>query len=446
MNGLTFDESLSKSFIKKHELTEMTAMLEAVETMLEEQSGPGDDFLGWLEWPAEMSDSDVNRIRQVADRLRQQADVLVVIGIGGSYLGARAAIELLTPPFSTAQKGNPEILFAGHHLDSDYLTGLMTYLKGKEVAVNVISKSGTTTEPAIAFRLIKAFMEETYGKKGARERIVVTTDAARGALKTLADVEGYETFVIPDDIGGRYSVLTPVGLIPIAIAGIDVDEMLRGSRDAQTLYRELSPEKNLCYRYAALRNLLSRKGKTTEIFVSYDPAFQYLAEWWKQLFGESEGKDGKGIFPASLMLTTDLHSMGQYVQEGLRNLFETVVQAEKPRQEILIPDTGDDADGLDYLAGKPLSLVNQKAMEGTSMAHTDGGVPVLQLTIPEKNAYWVGHLFYFYMKACAISGYLLGVNPFNQPGVEAYKANMFALLGKPGFEKLKEELESRWQG
>lgn len=446
MRNLIFETSMTKGFVGTHEVSEMKMQLEAVETMLEEQIGPGDDYLGWLEWPTNMDDAETARIRQVAERLRNLAEVLVVIGIGGSYLGARAAIELLTPPFSQKEKGNPEIIYAGHQLDSDYLAGLMKYLKGKEVAVNVVSKSGTTTEPAIAFRLIKTFMEERYGKAGARERIVVTTDAARGALKTLAELEGYDSFVIPDDVGGRYSVLTPVGLIPMAVAGIDIDALIQGARHAQILYAEQTLLENPCYQYAAMRNILLRKGKTTEILVSYDPAFQYLAEWWKQLFGESEGKDGKGIFPASLQLTTDLHSMGQYVQEGLRNLFETVIQTEKPCEEVLVPDTGDDADGLQYLAGKPLSLVNQKAMAGTTMAHTDGGVPVLQIILPEKNAYWAGHLFYFFMKSCAISGYLLGVNPFNQPGVEAYKSNMFALLGKRGFEKLKEELEDRWQG
>ncbi len=445
MQRLNLETTLARETISERELQEMKALLEAVEAMLQEQDGPGDDFLGWLDWPTTMKPEEIEKIKITAQQLREQSEVFLVIGIGGSYLGARAAIEWLTPPFTPNAKGNPEIIYAGHHLDSDYLFGLMQYLKDKEVTVNVISKSGTTTEPAISFRMVKALMEEKYGRDGAKDRIVVTTDAAKGALKTLADSEGYQTFVIPDDIGGRYSVLTPVGLLPIAVAGIDIESMLQGARDAQTLYNETVITDNPSYQYAAYRNALSRKGKTTEIMVSYDPSYHYMAEWWKQLFGESEGKDGKGIFPASLQLTTDLHSMGQYVQEGLRNLFETVVRTEKPVKDILVPDTGSDDDGLGYLAGKPLSLVNKKAMEGTSMAHTDGGVPVLQITIPEKSPYWAGQLFYFFMKSCAISGYLLGVNPFNQPGVEAYKANMFALLGKPGYEKLKKELESRWQ-
>lgn len=445
MQRLKVETTLARAHISDRELKEMKFLLEAVETMLEEQDGPGNDFLGWLDWPTGIKHEEIEKISATARQLRELSQVFLVIGIGGSYLGARAAIEWLTTPFSPKETGNPEIIYAGHQLDSDYLFGLMHYLKDKEVTVNVISKSGTTTEPAIAFRMIKELMEEKYGREGAKNRIVVTTDAAKGALKNLADSEGYQTFVIPDDIGGRYSVLTPVGLLPIAVAGIDIENMLQGARDAQALYSELVINDNPCYQYAAYRNALSRKGKTTEIMVSYDPSYQYIAEWWKQLFGESEGKDGKGIFPASLQLTTDLHSMGQYVQEGLRNLFETVIRTEKPINEMLVPDTGSDDDGLAYLAGKPLSLVNRKAMEGTSMAHSDGGVPVLQITIPEKNPYWAGQLFYFFMKSCAISGYLLGVNPFNQPGVEAYKANMFALLGKPGYEKLKKELESRWQ-
>lgn len=445
MKYLTLEATLARETISERELKEMKALLEAVEAMLEEQDGPGDDFLGWLDWPTTMHREEIEKIKTTAEKLREESEVFLVIGIGGSYLGSRAAIEWLTPPFTPKTKGNPEIIYAGHHLDSDYLSGLMDYLKDKEVTVNVISKSGTTTEPAISFRMVKALMEEKYGQEGAKDRIVVTTDAAKGALKTLADGEGYQTFVIPDDIGGRYSVLTPVGLLPIAVAGIDVENLIQGARDAQSRYSELVITENPCYQYAAYRNALARKGKTTEIMVSYDPSYHYMAEWWKQLFGESEGKDGKGIFPASLQLTTDLHSMGQYVQEGLRNLFETVVSTEKPVKDILVPDTGSDDDGLGYLAGKPLSLVNEKAMQGTSMAHTAGGVPVLQISIPEKSPYWAGQLFYFFMKSCAISGYLLGVNPFNQPGVEAYKANMFALLGKPGYEKLKKELESRWQ-
>ena len=445
MKGLVFNWEMARNEVEKHELTQLTPHLQAVEKLIDERTGAGHEFLGWVEWPAQMDETEVRRIQRTAHRLRQQTDVVIIIGIGGSYLGARAAVELLKPPFSSHGRGNPEIVFAGHHLDSDYLAALMDYLKDKSVALNVISKSGTTTEPAVAFRLLKNWMENAFGREEARNRIVMTTDAVRGALKSLADLEGYETYVIPDDIGGRYSVLTPVGLLPMALAGIDIESVLRGARDAQNRYREQRLTQNPCYQYAALRNLLSRKGKQTEILVSYDPAFHYVAEWWKQLFGESEGKDGKGTFPASLQLTTDLHSMGQYVQEGQRTLFETVLAVEKPWREVTVPDADDDADGLEYLAGKSMTHVNRMAMKGTAMAHADGGVPVLQLTIPGKTAYWLGHLLYFFMKACAVSGYLLGVNPFNQPGVEAYKANMFALLGKPGFEKRKEELENRWR-
>ena len=443
MKQLIFDDRLAGNLLRQHELEDLMGQLEAVDRMLDEKEGPGSDFLGWLEWPSQMDPAEIQVIQKTAKRLQSLADTLVVIGIGGSYLGARAAIESLTPPFGSLP--GMTIQYAGHHLDGDYLAGLLAHLEAKEVAVNVISKSGTTTEPAIAFRLLKEMMERKYGKEGARERIVVTTDAARGALKKLADHEGYETFVIPDDIGGRYSVLTPVGLLPIAAAGIDIEAMIQGAREAQALYLDQPILENACYRYAAIRNILHRKGKTTEILATFDPTYQYLAEWWKQLFGESEGKDSMGIFPASLQLTTDLHSMGQYVQDGQRILFETMLLVAESHQELLIPDTGEDDDGLEYLAGKALSLVNHKAMEGTAMAHVDGGVPVLKIILPEKNAYWTGHLFYFFMKACAVSGYLLGVNPFNQPGVEAYKANMFALLGKPGSEKLKEELERRWQ-
>ncbi|SMP41289.1 glucose-6-phosphate isomerase [Anoxynatronum buryatiense] len=441
MDQLIFDDGMAGSLLRQHELEDLKAQLEAVDRMLDEKDGPGSEFLGWLDWPAQLETTELKQIQKVAEHLQGLADVLVVIGIGGSYLGARAAIEMLTPTFGTLK--GMEVHYAGHHLNGEYMTELLAYLENKQVAVNVISKSGTTTEPAIAFRLIKEMMERKYGKSGAKERIVVTTDAARGALKNLADKEGYETFVIPDDIGGRYSVLTPVGLLPIAAAGIDIEAMIRGAREAQALYLDQPILDNACYRYAAIRNILHRKGKTTEILATFDPAFQYLGEWWKQLFGESEGKDHMGIFPASLQMTTDLHSMGQYVQDGQRILFETMVLVADNGQELLIPDTGEDDDGLGYLAGKPVSLVNHKAMEGTAMAHMDGGVPVLKITIPKKSAYWTGHLFYFFMKACAVSGYLLGVNPFNQPGVEAYKANMFALLGKPGSETLKEELERR---
>jgi glucose-6-phosphate isomerase len=371
---------------------------------------------------------------------------LIVAGIGGSYLGARAAVEALSHSFYNMlpkeKRFGPAIYFAGNSISSTYLKELLELVEDKNVSVNIISKSGTTTEPAIAFRILKEFMEKKYGKKGANSRIYATTDKARGALKTLADAEGYETFVIPDDIGGRYSVLTAVGLLPIAVAGIDISEMMKGAADAYTDCKKPLPE-NDCYRYAAARNALYRKGKTTEIMVNYEPSMHYVTEWWKQLFGESEGKDQKGIFPAGVDFSTDLHSMGQYIQDGLRNIFETVLSVEKCRKDIQLTSAVDDLDKLNYLSGREMDFVNKKAMQATILAHSDGGVPNFVITIPEMNAYWFGYMVYFFEKACGISGHLLGVNPFNQPGVEAYKKNMFALLGKPGYEKEKSELEKR---
>ncbi|NLB78081.1 MAG: glucose-6-phosphate isomerase, partial [Clostridiaceae bacterium] len=381
-----------------------------------------------------------------AQSIRENSDVLIVIGIGGSYLGARAAIEALSHSFYNMlpkdKRNGPEVYFAGNNISPSYLAELMELIEGKEVSVNVISKSGTTTEPAIAFRIFKDYLEKKYSKKGARSRIYATTDKARGALKTLADKEGYETFVIPNDVGGRYSVLTAVGLLPIAAAGIDIAEMMKGACDAFEECKKPFIE-NDCYKYAAVRNSLYRKGKTTEILVNYEPSLHFVTEWWKQLFGESEGKDQKGIFPAGVDFSTDLHSMGQYIQDGLRNIFETVINVEKSKKSIKMIKADEDLDKLNYLAGKEMDFVNKMAMQGTVLAHNDGGVPNLMISIPDMNAYWFGYMVYFFEKACGISGYLLGVNPFDQPGVEAYKKNMFALLGKPGFEKEKEELEQR---
>lgn len=380
-------------------------------------------------------------------KIQQDSDVLLVIGIGGSYLGARAAIEMLQHSFynvlPTEKRKTPQIIFVGNNISSTYMRDVMDLLEGKDFSINVISKSGTTTEPAIAFRIFRKLLEEKYGKEEARKRIYATTDRARGALKTLATEEGYETFVIPDDVGGRYSVLTAVGLLPIAVSGADIEAMMKGAAQAREDFSKSELEENIAYQYAAVRNVLYNKGKTIEMLINYEPALQYFAEWWKQLFGESEGKDQKGIFPASANFSTDLHSLGQYVQEGRRDLFETVLKVETPRHELTIEAEDNDLDGLNYLAGKTVDFVNTKAFEGTLLAHTDGGVPNLVVTLPRLDEYTFGYLVYFFEKACAMSGYLLGVNPFDQPGVEAYKVNMFALLGKPGYEEKKAELEKR---
>ncbi|SHI98813.1 glucose-6-phosphate isomerase [Thermoclostridium caenicola] len=446
MEKLTFDHKNALGFISEHEIGYLEPQVLSAHTMLHEKSGPGNDFLGWVELPNAYDREEFSRIQKAAAKIRQDSDVLIVVGIGGSYLGARAAIEALCHSFYNMlpkeKRNGPEIYFAGNNISSTYLADLLELVENKEVSVNVISKSGTTTEPAIAFRIIKDFMEKKYGKEGARSRIYATTDKARGALKTLADSEGYEQFVIPDDVGGRFSVLTAVGLLPIAVAGIDIAEMMKGAQDAYVDCKKPYAE-NHCYRYAAVRNALYRKGKTTEILVNYEPSLHYLTEWWKQLYGESEGKDKKGIFPAGVDFSTDLHSMGQYIQDGLRNIFETVLNVEKCRKSLAMVKTEDDLDKLNYLAGKEMDFVNKMAMKGTILAHVDGEVPNLVINIPEMTPYWFGYLVYFFEKACGISGYLLGVNPFDQPGVEAYKKNMFALLGKPGFEAEKAELEKR---
>jgi glucose-6-phosphate isomerase len=447
MKKISLDYSNALSFISEDEITILSPFIKSAHEMLHKKTGPGNDFTGWVDLPKAYDRAELARIKAAAERIKSDSDALVVIGIGGSYLGARAAIEALSHSFYNlmpgAKRGTPEIYFVGNSISSTYMAELMELLDGKEISVNVISKSGTTTEPAIAFRVFREYMESKYGKAGAAKRIYATTDKARGALKKLADEEGYESFVIPDDVGGRFSVLTAVGLLPIAVAGIDIDGMMKGAADAADLYSNDGVAGNECYQYAAVRNALYRKGKTTEIMVNYEPSMHYFTEWWKQLYGESEGKDQKGIFPAGVDFTTDLHSMGQYIQDGLRNIFETVLNIEKPRKNLAIKEDKDDLDGLNFLAGKDIDFVNRMAMQGTILAHTDGGVPNLVVNIPEMDSYWFGNMVYFFEKACGISGYLLGVNPFDQPGVEAYKKNMFALLGKPGYEKEKERLQMR---
>jgi glucose-6-phosphate isomerase len=443
---MTVDYRNTLKFMNEHEISYLENQVTNAHNLIHSKKGPGNDFLGWVELPNDYDRDEFARIIKAAQKIREDSDVLIVAGIGGSYLGARAAVEALSHSFYNAlskeKRNGPAVYFAGNSISSTYLADLIDLVEGNEVSVNVISKSGTTTEPAIAFRILKELMEKKYGKKGAQSRIYATTDRARGALKTLADSEGYETFVIPDDAGGRYSVLTPVGLLPIAVAGIDITEMMQGAQDAYKNCK-LPYAENECYKYAAVRNILYRKGKTTEIMVNYEPFMHFVTEWWKQLYGESEGKDNKGIFPAGADFSTDLHSMGQYIQDGMRNIFETVLNIEKCRKPLKIGQTADDPDKLNYLAGREMDFVNKKAMQGTILAHSDGGVPNIVINIPEMTPYWFGYMVYFFEKACGISGYLLGVNPFDQPGVEAYKKNMFALLGKPGYEKEKAELEKR---
>ncbi len=435
MSAVRFDPSPAATFIQPIEWVAIESQVSAAAQMLQSRQGPGGDYLGWLVLPTSFDHEELAQIKQAAQTIRQQSEVLVVIGIGGSYLGAKAAIEFCQHSFynqlSKEQRQGPEVYFAGTNLSGTYLQHLQEVIGDRDFSVNVISKSGTTTEPAIAFRIFKKKLEAKYGKEGARSRIYATTDKAKGALKTLADQEGYTTFVVPDDVGGRYSVLTAVGLLPIAVAGIDVDALMQGAAAGAEL-ANLPFAENDCHRYAAARNLLNRKGKDIELLVNYEPRFHFFAEWWKQLFGESEGKNGKGLFPAAVDFTSDLHSMGQYIQDGRRNLFETVLEIDTPDADITLERETEDLDGLNYLAGKTLDYVNKKAAEGTRMAHIDGGVPNFKITIPEATPYYLGQLFYFFEKACAISGYLLAVNPFDQPGVEAYKKNMFALLGKEG--------------
>ena len=437
----------SKTGVQAHEVAYFKEYIETAHKMLHDKTGAGNDFLGWIDLPVNYDKDEFTRIKEAAKKIQKDSDVLIVIGIGGSYLGARACIDALNHTFYNAlskeQRKTPEIYYVGNNISGTYLKDLLDVCEGKDVSVNVISKSGTTTEPAIAFRVIKKYMEDKYGKEAAKERIFATTDQSRGALLTLAKAEGYETFVIPDDVGGRFSVLTPVGLLPIAAAGIDIDELMKGAADAREEFSSPNLEDNACYQYAAVRNALLRKGKTAEIIVNYEPCLQYFGEWWKQLYGESEGKDQKGLYPSSVNFSTDLHSLGQYIQDGQRMLFETVINVENARKDITLEEEATDLDGLNYLAGKTMDFVNKKAYEGTILAHVDGGVPNMVVNLPAIDAYHMGQLIYFFEKACGISGYLLGVNPFDQPGVEEYKKNMFALLGKKGFETLREALLTR---
>ena len=434
-------------FISKEKVFAYEAEVKAAQEMLEKGTGKGNDFLGWIDLPVDYDKDEFDRIKKAAKKIQGDSEVLVVIGIGGSYLGARAAIDFLRHGFynnvSKEIRKTPEIYYAGNSISPAYLQGLIDVIGDRDFSVNIISKSGTTTEPAIAFRVFKEMLEKKYGKEEAAKRIYATTDKAKGALKGLATAEGYESFVVPDDVGGRFSVLTPVGLLPIACAGLDIDAMMQGAADACEEFKSSDLKTNDSYQYAVVRNVLHRKGKDIELLVNYEPQLHYVGEWWKQLYGESEGKDNKGIFPAAVDFSTDLHSMGQYIQEGKRILFETVLNVENAKREITIDEVDVDLDGLNYLAGKTVDFVNKKAFQGTLLAHTDGNVPNLIVNIPKLDEYNFGYLVYFFEKACALSGYILGVNPFDQPGVEAYKKNMFALLGKPGFEKEKEELEKR---
>ena len=442
--AIKFNSSYAKDFLRENDLKGIEAQVAAAHKTIEDRSGLGNDFLGWVSLPVDYDKEEFARIKAAAAKIRQDTDILIVIGIGGSYLGARAAIEFLKGPYyNSIRNGAPEIYFAGNSISGAYLSDIMELCKGKRVSVNIISKSGTTTEPAVAFRVLRRYLEEQYGEKEAAERIYCTTDKARGTLKKLADEKGYECFVVPDDVGGRYSVLTAVGLLPIATAGADIDKLMEGAAAAMKEYGEPDMYKNDCYTYAALRNAFYRKGKSVELLVSYEPRFTMMAEWFKQLYGESEGKDNKGLFPASVTFSTDLHSMGQFIQDGSRVMFETVVTFAESDKDIVIESEADNGDGLNFLAGKTMSYVNSKAFEGTVLAHTDGGVPNLVISVDKPDEENLGRLIYFFEKACAVSGYLLGVNPFDQPGVESYKKNMFALLGKPGYEAKKAELEAR---
>lgn len=444
---LTFDYSKASGFIAEHEMDYMSELAAQAKDKLLAKTGAGNDFLGWIDLPVDYDKEEFARIKAAAEKIKGDSEVLLVIGIGGSYLGARAANEFLGHNFANVVSKDirkaPEIYYVGNSISSTYIKHLMDVIGDRDFSVNMISKSGTTTEPAIAFRVFKELLEKKYGKEAAAKRIYATTDKARGALKNLATEEGYETFVVPDDVGGRFSVLTAVGLLPIAVSGADIDKLMEGAQAGRKAAIENDFAQNDALKYAAVRNLLLRKGKTIEVLANYEPSLHYVSEWWKQLYGESEGKDQKGIFPASVDLTTDLHSMGQFIQDGNRILFETVLNVEASKEEIIINEEPVDLDGLNYLAGKNVDFINKSAMNGTILAHTDGNVPNLLVTIPEQNEFYLGQLFYFFEFACGISGYLLGVNPFDQPGVESYKKNMFALLGKPGYEKEREELLKR---
>ena len=446
MDIVKLDISKTAAAVSAEEISKIETEARAALELLHSGKGAGNDFLGWVNLPSEITPEFLNEIKSTAADLRSKADVVIVIGIGGSYLGAKAVLEAMSNSFAylAKERTEPVILFAGQTLNEDYIYELMEAVKDYSIAAIVISKSGTTTEPAIAFRIIKDEIEKRYGMQEAAGRIVAVTDSSRGALKGLATEQGYRTFVIPDNVGGRFSVLTPVGLLPLAVAGVDIDALVSGAQDMQKKTSQQVPfEQNVAARYAAVRNALYRKGYKTELLASYEPKLQYFAEWWKQLYGESEGKDGKGIFPASVIFSTDLHSMGQYIQDGERFLFETVVNVEKPRYKVVIEEAENDADRLNFLAGKRVGEVNRMAQVGTILAHVDGGVPNIRIDIPEINEYYIGALLYFFEKACGISGYMLGVNPFDQPGVEAYKKNMFALLDKPGYEEQSKAIKAR---
>ena len=444
---LNFNYQFAKNFFNENELKQIKPYVELANEVLTSKSGAGSDFLGWVDLPENYDKDEFARIKKAAEKIKNDSEVLIVIGIGGSYLGAKAAIEFLSHSFYNNlpkdKRKTPEIYFAGTNMSGVYLQHLIEVVGDRDFSVNVISKSGTTTEPAIAFRVFKKMLEEKYGKEEAAKRIYATTDKAKGALKTLATAEGYETFVVPDNVGGRFSVLTAVGLLPIAAAGINIDELMAGAKDAMNDFANKNMDENQALQYAAVRNILHRKGKDLELMVNYEPRVHYLAEWWKQLFGESEGKDGKGLYPTSADFSADLHSLGQYIQEGKRLFFETVVSIGKPEVEFVIESDKDNLDGLNFIAGKTLDYVNKKATDGVILAHIDGNVPNLGVNIPEATPYHLGYTFYFFEKACGVSGYLLGVNPFDQPGVEAYKKNMFALLGKPGYEEAGKELEKK---
>lgn len=442
--ALEFKKKYVSAFVSDEEILSYQDKITAAHEALHNKTGAGSDFTGWVDLPVDYDKEEFARIKAAAEKIKKNSDVLIVIGIGGSYLGARAAIEFIkSQNYNDLRKGTPAIYFSGNSISSSSLSELIEICDGKDFSVNVISKSGTTTEPAIAFRIFREMLTEKYGKQGAAERIFVTTDKAKGTLKNLADREGYETFVVPDDVGGRYSVLTAVGLLPIAAAGIDIDALMLGAANARQELMSTDINENDCYKYVAIRNALYQKGKKTEMFISYEPCFTMMNEWLKQLFGESEGKENKGLFPTSAIFSTDLHSLGQYIQEGERIMFETVVSFKKPKQEIFIKEDPENVDGLNFLTGKSISFVNEKAYQGTVLAHNDGGVPNIIIKADDMTEASLGYLIYFFEKACAISGYVLGINPFDQPGVESYKRNMFALLGKPGYENEKEVLEER---
>jgi len=442
--SLKLEDRYLAGFVEKHEYCGIAPLVKAAHESIADKTGLGNDFLGWVDLPVQYDRDEFARIKAAAKRIQANSDIFIVIGIGGSYLSARAAIDFIKSDYyNDLSKETPNIYFSGNSISSSSLQELVSICEGKDVSINMISKSGTTTEPAIAFRVFRELLEKKYGKEGAKERIFCTTDKAKGTLKNLADEEGYETFVVPDDVGGRFSVLTAVGLLPIAVAGADIDKLMQGAAEAKEKYQNPDIAENDCYKYAAIRNILYNKGKSTEVMVSYEPCYAMMNEWWKQLYGESEGKDQKGLFPASVIFSTDLHSMGQYLQDGRRDLFETVINIKKPRHKLVLGLDNTDVDGLNYLSGKTMDFVNEKAFEGTILAHNDGNVPNIILEIEDFSETTLGHLFYFFEKACALSGYMLGVNPFDQPGVESYKKNMFALLGKPGYEAEKATLEAR---